>query len=175
MNQAHRVIVAVRTSFVLVVCLTIQLGIAPGLGLFGVQGDLLLLLAIAGGVAAGAERGAVIGFAAGVAYDLMLQTPFGLSALTYAVVAYLVGGMQDSVLRAAWWIPVLTAAAASVLGVILYGVFGSMLGEDLVGLALLRTAVIVGVLNAVAAPVVTRAMRWGTGLGSGVRAGAVYR
>ena len=70
----------------------------------------------------------------------MLQTPFGLSALTYAIVAYLVGSLQDSVLRAAWWIPVATATAASVVGVILYGVLGTVLGEDLVGWELLRVA-----------------------------------
>ncbi len=114
------------------------------------QADLLLLVAIAGGIAAGPDRGAAIGFAAGIAYDLMLQTPFGLSALTYALVAYLVGSLQDSVLRAAWWIPVATATVASMAGVILYGVLGTVLGEDLVGWELLRIAVIVGLLNTIA-------------------------
>jgi hypothetical protein len=74
-------------------------------------------------------------------YDLMLQTPFGLSALTCSIMAYLVGSLQDSVLRAAWWIPVVTATAASFVGVILYGVLGTVLGEDLVGWELLRIAV----------------------------------
>lgn len=175
MTPLSPLLVAVRTSLILTVALTLQLGLAPRLGLFGVQGDLLLLVAIAAGIAAGPDRGAAIGFVAGLAYDLMLQTPFGLSALTYAIVAYLVGGLQDSVLRAAWWIPVATAAAASTLGVILYGVFGTVLGEDLVGLSLLRIAVIVGGLNTVAAPVVVRAMRWSTGSTSRVRARAVYR
>ena len=93
-------LVAIRTSLILVIALTIQLGMAPGFELFGVQCDLLLLVAICGGIAAGPDRGAAIGFAAGLTYDLFLQTPFGLSALTYAIVAYLVGGLQDSVLRA---------------------------------------------------------------------------
>jgi rod shape-determining protein MreD len=167
--------VAVRASLVLVTALTLQLGIAPRLGVFGVQGDLLLLVAISAGVAAGPDRGAAIGFAAGIAYDLMLQTPFGLSALTYALVAYLVGSLQDSVLRAAWWIPVATATAASGAGVILYGVFGTVLGDDLVGLSLLRIAAVVAVLNTVAAPVVVRSMRWATGSRNSVRARAVYR
>jgi rod shape-determining protein MreD len=167
--------VAVRASLVLVTALTLQLGIAPRLGVFGVQGDLLLLVAISAGVAAGPDRGAAIGFAAGIAYDLMLQTPFGLSALTYAIVAYLVGSLQDSVLRAAWWIPVATATAASGAGVILYGVFGTVLGDDLVGLSLLRIAAVVAVLNTVAAPLVVRAMRWATGSRNSVRARAVYR
>ena len=44
----------------------------PSFELFGVQGDLMLLVAIAAGLAAGPDRGATIGFAAGLAYDLML-------------------------------------------------------------------------------------------------------
>ena len=168
-------LIAIRTSFVLVVALTIQLGMAPGFELFGVQGDLLLLVAICGGIAAGPDRGAAIGFAAGLTYDLFLQTPFGLSALTYAIVAYLVGGLQDSVLRASWWIPVLTATAASMVGVILYGVFGTVLGEELIGLDLLRVALIVGLLNTIAAPFAVRGMRWAPGSTQHAPAPAVYR
>ena len=175
MTPPSPLLVAVRTSLILVIALTIQLGFAPGLQVFGVQGDLLLLVAIGGGISAGPDRGAAIGFAAGLAYDLFLQTPFGLSALTYAIVAYLVGGLQDSVLRAAWWIPVLTATAASMLGVILYGVFGTVLGGDLIGLELVRVALIVGLLNTIAAPLVVKAMGWATGSTKHARARAVYR
>jgi rod shape-determining protein MreD len=167
--------VAVRTSLVLVVALTLQLGMASSITFFGVQGDLLLLIAIAAGIAAGPDRGAAIGFGAGLAYDLMLQTPFGLSALTYALVAYLVGSLQDSVLRAAWWIPVVTATAATMLGVILYGVLSTVLGDELVGWDLLRIALLVGIINTVAAPFVVRTMRWATGSVNSVRARAVYR
>ena len=167
--------VAVRTSFVIITCLTLQLGVLSNLALFGVQADLLLLVAIGGAIAAGPDRGAAIGFSAGLAYDLMLQTPFALSALTYAIVAYLVGSLQDSVLRAAWWIPIATATAASFFGVILYGVLGTVLGEDLVGWELLRVALMVALLNTVLAPPVVRMMRWATGSVDSVRARAVYR
>ena len=167
--------VAVRTSLVLVVALTLQLGMASTITFFGVQGDLLLLVAIAAGIAAGPDRGAAIGFAAGIAYDLMLQTPFGLSALTCSLMAYLVGSLQDSVLRAAWWIPVATATVASMVGVILYGVLGTVLGDELVGWELLRIAAFVALLNTVAAPFVVRTMRWATGSVNSVRARAVYR
>jgi rod shape-determining protein MreD len=170
-----RLVVATRISLVLVVGLTIQMALAARLEVLGVQGDLLLLIAVCAGLAAGPDRGAAIGFAAGVSFDLLLQSPFGLSSLTYAVVAYLAGSLQDSVLRAAWWIPVATAAAASALGVILYGVFGTMVGEDLLGLSLVRIALVVGLLNSIAAPVVLRAVRWATGTSESLRARAVMR
>ncbi len=175
MTPAGPAIVAVRTSFVLAVILTIQLGIVPRIAIFGVHGDLMLLVAIAAGVAAGPDRGATIAFASGLAYDLNLHMPFGLSALTYALVAYGVGLLQHSVLRAAWWIPVATAAAASVVGVILYGVLGTVVGEDLVSLSLLKVALIVGFLNLIAALVVVPALQWATGSADGARTRAVYR
>jgi hypothetical protein len=61
------------------------------------------------------------------------------------------------------------------LGVILYGVFGTVLGDELIGLELVRVAVIVGLLNTIAAPFVVRGMRWATGASKGARARAVYR
>jgi hypothetical protein len=79
------------------------------------------------------------------------------------------------VLRAAWWIPVLTATAASMVGVILYGVFATVLGDELIGLELVRVAVIVGLLNTIAAPFAVRGMRWATGATSNARARAIYR
>lgn len=175
MSPAGPLIVAVRTSFVMAIALVFQLGIAPRFEPFGVQGDVMLLVAIAAGLAAGPDRGATIGFLAGIAYDLNRTTPFGLSALTYALVAYAVGSLQDSVLRAAWWIPVGTAAAASVAGVILYGVLGTVVGEDIVSGSLVKIALVVGLLNAIAAPIVVRAMRWATGAADGARTRAIYR
>ena len=170
-----RLVMATRMSLLLVLALTFQLAVASRLEVFGAQGDVMLLVAVAAGLAAGPDRGATLGFVAGISFDLLLQSPFGLSALTYALVAYIAGSLQDSVLRAAWWIPVATAVAASALGVILYGVFGTMVGEDLLGLSLLRIALVVATLNAVAAPVVLRAVRWATGTSDSVRARSMMR
>ncbi len=162
MTSEGRLVVATRTSLVIVLALIFQLGVASRVEVFGVQGDVMLLIAVCAGLAAGPDRGAVVGFAAGLGLDLLLQSPFGLSALTFALVAYLAGSLQDSVLRAAWWIPVSTAAAASALGVILYGVFGTVVGEELLSPSLLLIALVVGALNGLAAPIALRAVRWAT-------------
>jgi rod shape-determining protein MreD len=168
-------VLAARVSLVLVLGLSLQLSVAPSLQLFGVQADLMLLLALAAGLAAGPDRGAAIGFTSGLLYDLVLQTPCGLSALTYALVAFAIGSLQDSVLRAAWWIPVTTAAAGSTLGVILYVVFGTVVGVEFLGVSIPKVAIVVALLNAVAAGPTIRAMRWATGTQDSVRARAVYR
>ena len=175
MRETGGLLLAARLSFLLVVALTLQLVVAAQIEVFGARGDRLLLVAVAAGLAHGPERGAVYGFATGIAYDLLLQTPFGLSALTYGTVAFLAGSRQDSVLRAAWWIPAVTAVTASALGVILYGVFGTVVGEDLVGWSLIQVAVVVAALNGVLALPVVRLVRWGTGAPSGMRSGSVYR
>ena len=168
-------IVAARVSLVLVVSLTLQVSVLSDLRFFGVQADLMLLVALAAGLAAGPERGAAIGFTSGLLYDLMLQTPCGLSALTYALMAFIVGSLQDSVLRAAWWIPVSTAAAGSALGVILYVVFGTVVGVEYLGIDIPKIVVLVALLNATVAAPTIRVLRWATGTQDSVRARAVYR
>jgi rod shape-determining protein MreD len=173
--QDGPLVLVARVSLVLVLALTIQLAVAARLEVLGVQGDLMLLVAVAAGLTAGADRGAAVGFAAGLSFDLLVQSPFGLSALTYTLVAYMAGSLQDSVLRSAWWIPVVTAAVASAIGVILYGVFGTVVGEDLLELSLLRIALVVALLNAVAAPLVVRLVRWATGTRESMRGRAIMR
>lgn len=168
-------VLAARVSLVLVVGLVLQVSLLAGVRLFGVQAELMLLIAIAAGLAAGPDRGAAIGFASGIAYDLLLQTPFGLTALTYAVVAFVVGLLQDTVLRAAWWIPLATAIAGSILGVILYFVFGTMVGVDFAGVSIPKVALLVGVLNAILAMPTIQIVRWATGTQDSVRARAVFR
>lgn len=175
MTPAGPFVIAVRTSLLLVVAVTVQLSVASRIEVFGVQGDLMLLIAAMAGLAAGPDRGAVVAFATGIAFDLVLQSPFGLSALVYVIVAYVVGSLQDTVLRAAWWIPSATAAIGSLFGVILYGVFGTILGRDLVDPALLRIAAVVAVLNALAAPLVLPVVRWATDTRDSVRARAIMR
>ena len=70
-----------------------------------VRPDAMLLLTIVSALIAGPERGAVLGFAAGVLVDLTLQTPFGLSALVLCLVGFAVGQLQAAILRSAWSIP----------------------------------------------------------------------
>ena len=119
----------VRLTLVIVVVLLLQLSLISEMHLLTATGDILLLLAISAGIAAGPEWGALTGFIAGIAFDLVLQTPFGLSALSYCIVGYLVGRVQTGILRAAWWVPMVTAAIASAAGVVLFAVLEALLGD----------------------------------------------
>lgn len=150
-----------RLPLVVVTVLFVQLTVLTHVRLFGVMPDTMLLLAIAGGMTGGPTAGAVVGFASGMAIDLFLKTPMGLSALVFSLVGYVVGLLQATMLRSAWWIPVLTAFTASAAGIVLFALAGSVVGEpEMVTTHLITIVVIVGVANAILAPVVVRLVRW---------------
>lgn len=150
-----------RLPLVVVTVLFVQLTILTHVRVFGVMPDAMLLLAIAGGMTGGPTAGAVIGFGSGMAIDLFLQTPMGLSALVFSLVGYAVGLLEATMLRSAWWIPVVTTFVASAAGIVLFAVAGSVVGErEMVTGHLLTIVLVVAVANAVLAPLVIRLVRW---------------
>ena len=152
---------ATRLPPVLLVAVMVHTAVAPQLRFFGVAGDVLLLLAVAAGITAGADRGAAFGFGAGLLADCFLQTPFGLSALTYSLVAYGVGAFQSTILHTGRWIPMLTTLMASMVGVVLFALLGLVLGQEhLISARLATVAVVVGVLNGLLSPLAIRLLRW---------------
>lgn len=139
----------VRLGLVLLPVLAVQTTWMADLRPFGVPGDLLLLLSIAGGMVGGPMRGAVVGFIAGLSMDLVLLTPFGLSSLTYLAVGYAVGTVHDGVLRSAPWIPVVAAFVASAAGIGFYVIMGQLVGQHFRLPELPRIVLVTSVLNAV--------------------------
>ena len=140
---------AVRFGLVLLPVLTVQTTWMADLRPFGVPGDLLLLLAVAGGLVGGPVRGAIVGFVAGVAMDLFLLTPFGLSSLTYLAVGYAVGTIHAGVLRSAPWIPVVAGFVASAAGVVFFVVLGQLVGQHFRLPELPRIVLVTATINAV--------------------------
>jgi len=146
----------------LLAAVVVHTAVSPNLRVFGVAVDILLVISIAAGVAGGAERGAAVGFACGVLADCFLQTPFGLSALTYALVGYGVGVFQTGVLHSSWWIPAITAAVASAVAVVTFVGLGVVVGQDqLLSTRLIEVAGVLALLHAVIAPPMVRVVRWG--------------
>ena len=152
-----------RLPIMLLAALLLQTTVLARMRVWGVMPDFMLLVAVAGGIAAGASRGATLGFASGMLIDLFLPTPLGLSALVFTLVGYGVGVANTGVLRSAWYIPVLTAGGASVAGVALYALVGSVLGERMINGHLATIAFVVGVSNAVLAPVAVKFVDWSLG------------
>jgi rod shape-determining protein MreD len=150
-----------RLCFVIFVALTLHQSLFVTLRVDDIHPQVMLLVAIAGGLLSGAERGALIGFCTGLLADLFVQTPLGLSALTFALVGFVVGSLQAGIVHTAWWIAPVTALVASFAGVVLYGVFGAIIGQaHFVSPRLLLLGAGVGAMNAVLAVPVVRAVSW---------------
>jgi rod shape-determining protein MreD len=150
-----------KVPLVLLLFLVLHLTVLDHVRLFGVSPDAMLLLAVVAGIVGGPRAGALMGFAAGITLDLFLETPMGLSALVFCLVGYAVGNIQGGVLRASWWIPVITTLVASAAGELLYALVATVVGQPhLVTTHLLVVAAVVGLFNAVAAPFALRIVRW---------------
>lgn len=150
-----------KVPLLIIAAAAAQISLFSGLRVVGVAPDVMLLLAVAAGLAGGRSQGTVVGFASGLALDLFLQSPLGLSALTFSLVGYMVGSLQSGILRSSWWIPLVIACGASMAGEAMYALSGTVIGEPgLIGPRLLVVVGVVGVLNAALSPVALRAVGW---------------
>jgi rod shape-determining protein MreD len=154
----------IRFPLVLLLVLVVQKSVLEDIHVHDVRPDALLLLAVCAGLVGGSEVGAVVGFAAGLLADMFVLAPLGLSAMVFALVGFAVGALQAGLIRAAWWIPPVTALIACGMGVLLYGVLGAVVGQtQFVRPHLLMTAVLVAVMDAVLAIPLVRITGWAIG------------
>jgi rod shape-determining protein MreD len=153
-----------RIVLLVVVTLIIQSTIGLDVRIAGAHPDLMLLLPIVFGIAGGPEDGALVGFLAGMAADLLLPTPLGLSALVDCLVGFAVGASTGTLTLEIWWIPPFIGVAGSVVGVLAYAVLGAVLGDpQFLRVDLVAIVAVVAVTNGVLANAAARAARWALG------------
>jgi len=84
-----------KVPVLVLIALVVHAQLLPDVRVRGVHPDLMLLVAVAGGIVAGPSAGAVLGFSVGLLTDLLfLETPLGLSAMVFCLVGYGVGLLQ---------------------------------------------------------------------------------
>jgi rod shape-determining protein MreD len=151
-----------RLATVLLMAAVLQYSVLSTIRVGGVAPDLLLVMAIAAGVVAGDERGAVTGFASGVAMDLIMPgRPFGLSVLTFTLVGFLVGRYQHAASNRSTPAVVLTAGLATVLAVGGYVSLARVLGGvDLLDGRFLIVAVVSAMWSMALVLPVSAVIRW---------------
>jgi rod shape-determining protein MreD len=151
----------IRLTVVVLVAFLLQVTFFVDLHPFGVAPELALLVAIHAGREGGPDRGAVVGFAAGLLYDLELGSPLGLWALTGCLVAYVMGVLTENLHRPTGIVATISTGAASVGGVIFFAVAAALVGQrGMLDGDLLRIALLVGVVNFAISPLAGRALRW---------------
>jgi rod shape-determining protein MreD len=150
-----------RLAVVLLGTLLVQYTIGLDIRVAGVHPDVTWLLPICAALCAGPEAGALVGFCTGLATDLLLPTPFGLSALIGCLLGFATGLATRALDRTVWWLPPLAAAAGSALAVMLYAVLGAVLGQQqFLKVDLGAVVALVTVTNALLSWPAMRVMGW---------------
>jgi rod shape-determining protein MreD len=153
--------VVARVVSVVVLFVLVQQTLVQDLRLGVIHPDIVILLPIMAGLVGGPSRGASMGFVAGLASDLFLPTPFGLSALVATMIGFAVGEATLAVDRTAVWLPLVAALGGSALYEVVYAVLGSVLGQpQMLHVDLTRIVVVVSVTNAVLALPAMRLVSW---------------
>jgi rod shape-determining protein MreD len=149
-----------------IVILVLQLSVMLDIRIGGVHPDLILGLAAVAGLVGGTERGALVGFASGVAIDLFLPTPFGLTALVGTIVGAATGMLATP--RVDRFHPIFVSAVAALgsgIGVIMFAVLGTeVLNQpDMLNGHLSTAVIVVAVVNGILGYPLTWACRWALG------------
>ncbi|MDE0318804.1 MAG: hypothetical protein OXH86_11185 [Acidimicrobiaceae bacterium] len=150
-----------RSALVLTVAVVAHVGLLAHITPAGVIVDPLVLLAVAGGIVGGRSTGASFGGGCGLASDLILHTPFGMSLLVMTLVGYLSGAITEQIPSAG---RLARAAIASLLAAGGIGLFASVGWlMDLVYVTeapLIRIAIVTAVASLLTNPLLERAARW---------------
>jgi rod shape-determining protein MreD len=134
---------------------------SAGLRMFGVVPDLGLVLTVAVAFYLGPERGAVFGFLTGLAVDMFLSTPLGLSALSFALVGYGVGILQTGFVRSSRWVAPIMGGLGGVAGGVLFVAVAAVAGQDqLLALNSVRVILLAGMYDALVALAAFPVARW---------------
>jgi len=150
-----------RVALVIFIVLMVQQTVMIDLRIGGAHPDLLWLLPITAALLDGPETGAIVGFWAGLSFDLVLPTPFGLSALVGCLLGYTTGVLTTAADPRAAWLKPVAAVAGSIAADMLFAVLGAIFGQDqMVQIDFVSLFLVVGISSVVLILPVNRLMRW---------------
>ena len=150
-----------RVALVALLLLLLQSTVMLSLRYRGMHPDILWLLPITAALLAGPETGAIVGFWSGLAFDLVLPTPFGLGALVGCLLGFSIGVATAAVDRRAVWLRPVAAVVGSVAADMLFAVLGAIFGQDqMVQIDFFSLFVVVAAASLVLVLPVDRLMRW---------------
>jgi len=149
------VIRRIRLGLVVLACVVLQTTLFTHLQIDGVAPDVGLVAVLAVAWEDGPDTGAIYGFIMGLAIDLFLTTPLGLSALSFAVTGYAVGVFQTGVVRTTPWLPPILGGIGGLFGGLVFITAGAVVGQaGMLSFDSVRIVLIAALYDAVIAPVV---------------------
>ncbi len=150
-----------RLFLVVVMLVVLQTSVFPHLRVFGAMPDLCLVATVAIAYEEGPDLGALFGFASGLAIDLFLETPLGVSALSFAIVGFIVGVLQSGMLRPSSWVSPFLGGIGGLAGGTLFVLIASIAGQDqLLALRSVKIVIVAALYDALLAPLIFPIARW---------------
>ena len=150
-----------RVALVILLLLLVQSTVMLSIGLGGSHPDIVWLVPITAALLAGPGTGALLGFWAGLAFDLVLPTPFGLGALVGCLLGFSVGAAVVALDARAVWLRPVAAIIGGVAADMLFSVLGAIFGQQqMVQIDFFSLFVVVAVASVVLVLPVDRLMRW---------------
>jgi rod shape-determining protein MreD len=111
----------------------VQLTLADELTIAGVHAELVWVLPVAVGLAAGSKAGMAAGLVGGAVADLFAPTPFGLAAIVGVLLGYAVGRLGEEGIGdlggSAWWVAPGIAFGGGLMAPVLFALCGAAIGH----------------------------------------------
>lgn len=144
-----------RLALVIISAVVLQTTLFTHLRIDGVAPDIGLVAVLAVAYEDGPETGAWFGFVMGLAIDLFLTTPLGLSALSFALTGYAVGVFQAGMVRTTPRLAPLLGFFGGLFGGLVFITVGALVGQNgFLSLESLKIVVIAAAYDALIAPIV---------------------
>jgi rod shape-determining protein MreD len=153
---------APRALLLILALLALQLTVALDVQVAGAHPELMFGFAIAAGLAGGVQRGAIVGFFCGIAIDLFLPTPLGLTALVTTGIGAASGQLVAAGVDRSnpFFVPGV-AVLGSAIGVIMFAVLGTVLGQpNMLTAHIAVVVVVVAIANGMLVMLFVRACNW---------------
>jgi rod shape-determining protein MreD len=145
---------------IIITAVLLQSTVFSQLRLLGVRPELLYLVTILVALQEGPNEGAIVGFTAGLAQDMFLDQPKGITALTLTLLGYTVGMARQYIVSPSPLIPTIVVAIATALGVAFYEIVTFLLGqfESSITYAV-KVALLTALYNAILTPILSPLLR----------------
>jgi rod shape-determining protein MreD len=143
-----------RLALVVISAVVLQTTLFTHLRIDGVAPDIGLVAVLAVAYEDGPETGAWFGFIMGLAVDLFLTTPLGLSALAFALTGYAVGVFQAGMVRTTPRLAPLLGFFGGLFGGLVFITVGALVGQDgFLSFDSLKIVLIAAAYDALIAPI----------------------
>ena len=139
---------------VIVTAILLQSTVFSQLRLLGVRPELLYLVTILIALQEGPNQGAIVGFTCGLAQDMLLDQPMGITALTLTLLGYAVGVTSQYIVTQSALVPVVMVAVGTFVGVLFNRVVALLLGQaEASAYFVVRIALLSALYNAILTPI----------------------